>query len=51
MFIGNNIFVQDSKEKTNNTTLNDSQNSEYGLEADACRFFFFLYSFVKVIDI
>ena len=37
-FIGNNIFLQKSKEKTNKTTLNDSQNTDYGIKADACRF-------------
>ena len=37
-FIGNNIFLQESKEKTNKTTQNDSQNSKYETEEDACRF-------------
>ena len=37
-FIGNNIFLQESKEKTSKTTPKDSQNSKYEIEADACRF-------------
>ena len=36
-FIGNNIFLQENKEKANKTTLNDSQNSKYEIEANACR--------------
>ena len=37
-FISNNIFLQESKEETNKTTLNDSKNSKYEIEADALGF-------------
>ena len=37
-FRGNNIFLQERKEKKSKTSMNDSQNSKYEIEVDACRF-------------